>query len=176
MEYLEIVGSLFAVILGFGLVAKEKNNGTLQLLFSRPLGRHSFAGGKILAAALVWTAVTATLFAVITAALLLVANAPLQGTDFVKLGVAAAHTAIYLIMWSLAALALTAANRAPAKGLVLALVLWLMVVLVIPQIGDTMDPDNQIPGGLFASPADRQSPRAIRHGQFRRIRNSAGPH
>lgn len=151
MEYLEIVGSLFAVILGYGLVAKEKSNGTLPLLFSRPLGRHSFAGGKILAAGLVWAAVTAALFAVITTALLLVGNAPLQGADFVKLGVAAAHTVIYLLMWSLAALALAAVTRAPATGLVLALVLWLVVVLVIPQIGDTMDPDNQIPGGLFAS-------------------------
>ncbi|MDP9989211.1 ABC transporter permease subunit [Arthrobacter sp. KFRI-F3372] len=151
MEYLEIVGSLFAVILGYGLIAKEKNRGTLQLLFTRPLGRVSFAGGKILASVVLWAAVTAALFAVITATLLLVANAPLQGEDFAKLAVAAAHTAIYLTMWSLAAFALAAFTRAPGTGLVLALVLWLVVVLVIPQIGDTMDPDNQVPGGLFAS-------------------------
>jgi ABC-2 type transport system permease protein len=24
-------------------------------------------------------------------------------------------------------------------------------VLIVPQIGDTMDPDNQVPGGLFAA-------------------------
>jgi hypothetical protein len=54
-------------------------------------------------------------------------------------------------MWSLLALALASLTRQPASGLVLALVLWLVIVLVIPQIGDTMDPDNQIPGGLFAS-------------------------
>lgn len=151
MEYLEIIGSLFAVILGYGLVAKEKNTGTLQLLFSRPLGTLSFAGGKILATVLVWTAVTAALFTVITAALLLVGNAALHGPDLAKLGVAAAHTVIYLTMWSLAAFSLAALARSPATGLILALVLWLVVVLVIPQIGDTMDPDNQIPGGLFAS-------------------------
>ncbi|ABK05697.1 ABC-type transport system involved in multi-copper enzyme maturation permease component-like protein (plasmid) [Arthrobacter sp. FB24] len=151
MEYLEIVGALFAVILGYGLIAKEKNNGTLQLIFTRPLGRHSFAAGKILAAFTIWAAVTAALFSVITGALLIAGNAPLTGTDLTRLVLAAAHTTIYLTMWSLAALALAALTRTPATGLVLALVLWLIVVLVIPQIGDTMDPDNQIPGGLFAS-------------------------
>ena len=150
MEYLEIVGSLFAVILGYGLIAKEKNSGTLQLLFTRPLGRHSFAAGKILAALSIWTAVTMTLFTVITATLLIAGNAPLAGTDFIRLIIAATHTTIYLTMWSLLALALASLTRAPAAGLVLTLILWLVVVLVIPQIGDTMDPDNQIPGGLFA--------------------------
>lgn len=29
--------------------------------------------------------------------------------------------------------------------------IWLLFVLIIPQIGDTMDPDNQVPGGLFAA-------------------------
>ncbi|MCB5283360.1 MAG: ABC transporter permease subunit [Arthrobacter sp.] len=151
MEYLEIVGSLFAVILGYGLIAKEKNNGTLELLFTRPLGRYSFAAGKILAALIIWTAVTTALFAVITATLLIAGNAPLTGTDLIRLIIAAAHTTIYLTLWSLAALALAALTRAPGTGLILALVLWLVVVLIIPQIGDTMDPDNQIPGGLFAS-------------------------
>jgi len=151
MEYLEIVGSLFAVILGYGLIAKEKNSGTLQLLFTRPLGRHSFGAGKILAALFIWTAVTMTLFAVISATLLIVGNAPLTGTDIIRLIIAAAHTTIYLTMWSLLALALAALTRAPAAGLILTLILWLVVVLIIPQIGDTMDPDNQIPGGLFAS-------------------------
>lgn len=151
MEYLEIVGSLFAVILGYGLVAKERGNGTLQLIFSRPLGRYTFAGGKILAVGILWTAVAGALFAVITATLLLLANAPLQGDDYVRLGVAAAHTALYLTMWSLLAFTVATLTRTPASGLILALVIWLVVVLVIPQIGDTMDPDNQIPGGLFAS-------------------------
>lgn len=76
MEYLEIVGALFAVILGYGLIAKEKNNSTLQLIFTRPLGRHSFAAGKILAAFTIWAAVTAALFSVITGTLLIAGNAP----------------------------------------------------------------------------------------------------
>ena len=40
--------------------------------------------------------------------------------------------------------------RSPATGLVYAFALWLLVVLVAPQIGDTMDPDNQVAGGIYA--------------------------
>ncbi|POH72499.1 ABC transporter permease [Arthrobacter glacialis] len=151
IEYLEIIGSLFAVVLGYSIITKEKGRGTLQLIFSRPLGRYAFATGKILSLALLWTVTVTGLFLVITATLLLVGNAPLQGGDYLRLGLAAAHTIGYLIMWSLLAMALSSLTRRTGTGLILALVLWLIVVLIIPQIGDTMDPDNQIPGGLFAS-------------------------
>ncbi|GAA4659487.1 ABC transporter permease [Arthrobacter cryoconiti] len=151
IEYLEIIGSLFAVVLGYSMITKEKGRGTLALLFSRPLGRYAFIGGKILAVVLLWVSTVAALFLVITASLLVIGNAPLHGGDYVHLFFAAAHTAVYLIMWSLLAMSLASLIRRTGTGLVLALVLWLVVVLIIPQIGDTMDPDNQIPGGLFAS-------------------------
>ena len=70
--------------------------------------------------------------------------------------------AIKVVLWCIASIAymgvfyclgaaLTARSRVLANGLVAALVVWLVVVLIIPQIGDTMDPDNQVPGGLFAA-------------------------
>ncbi|WP_154605473.1 ABC transporter permease [Arthrobacter sp. AQ5-05] len=151
MEYLEIIGSLFAVVLGTSMITKEKGRGTLALIFSRPLGRYSFAAGKILALSLIWATTIGTLFLVIIATLLIVGNAPLQGRDYLNLVIAGAHTTGYLIMWSLLAMSLAALARRASTALILALVLWLAVVLIIPQIGDTMDPDNQIPGGLFAS-------------------------
>jgi ABC-2 type transport system permease protein len=46
---------------------------------------------------------------------------------------------------------MTARSHVLANGLVAALVIWLIVVLIIPQIGDTLDPDNQVPGGLFSA-------------------------
>jgi ABC-2 type transport system permease protein len=70
--------------------------------------------------------------------------------------------AVKLVLWCIASIAymaifyclgaaLTARSRLLANGLVAALVVWLVVVLIIPQIGDTMDPDNQVPGGLFSA-------------------------
>jgi ABC-2 type transport system permease protein len=40
-----------------------------------------------------------------------------------------------------------------------------MVVLILPQIGDTMDPDNQVPGGFFKSmQIDRNTEKEIMTG------------
>ena len=41
--------------------------------------------------------------------------------------------------------------RVLTQALIICLVIWLIFVLILPQIGDTMDPDNQIPGGFFQS-------------------------
>ncbi len=46
---------------------------------------------------------------------------------------------------------MTARVRVAVNGLMYALGIWLIVVLVLPQIGDTLDADNQVPGGLFAA-------------------------
>jgi ABC-2 type transport system permease protein len=58
---------------------------------------------------------------------------------------------LYLLLWSCVAMTLASLGRRPLTGLLASLVVWLAVVLIIPQVGDTMDPDNQIPGGLFRS-------------------------
>lgn len=36
------------------------------------------------------------------------------------------------------------------KALLLTVIVWLILSIVFPQIGDTMDMDNQLPGGFFA--------------------------
>jgi len=38
-----------------------------------------------------------------------------------------------------------------SNALIVSLFIWLLFVLIVPQIGDTMDPDNAIPGGFFKS-------------------------
>lgn len=48
-------------------------------------------------------------------------------------------------------MAVTARLKQFSSAILVGITAWLMVVLVIPQIGDTMDPDNQVPGGLFGS-------------------------
>jgi ABC-2 type transport system permease protein len=66
IEYVELIGALFAVVLGYGTVAKERQRGTAELLFSRPIGRYTVAGGKILALAVAWLVAVVVLFVVVT--------------------------------------------------------------------------------------------------------------
>ena len=158
IEYLELIGALFAIVIGYGMIAREKHRRTMELLLSRPISRYAIGGGKLTAVATMWLVLVSVVFAVIIAALVLVAQAPLSAQDVGKLLICAAAAWVYLVMWSAVAMGLASVTRFLSTGLVAALVLWLVVVLIIPQIGDTMDPDNQVPGGLFRSleipPAD----------------------
>src|SRR5665811_1600203 len=60
-EYLEIIGAILAIVIGYGVIAKEKFRGTLALLFSRPIGSLDVALGKISAIAIVWMIVLVVL-------------------------------------------------------------------------------------------------------------------
>lgn len=151
IEYVEVLGALFAIIMGYGAVAKERRRGTLELIFSRPIRRWSFAAGKMMALALAWAVATAVIFGTVTITVIVVGHAPLQAIDYQRLIIVALASWLYLLLWSAVALGLTAYLRHASTAIVIGLVLWLLVVLVIPQIGDTLDPDNQVPGGLFKS-------------------------
>lgn len=151
VEYVEILGALFAIVLGYGTVAKEKYRGTLQLLLSRPVGRFAIPAGKVLGLAVVWLVVIGMLTVTSTMAILWIGNAPLAGIDIVRILIAAAAAWVYLVFWSALAIGITALSPRLSTGLIVGIVVWLAIVLIIPQIGDTMDPDNQVPGGLFAS-------------------------
>jgi ABC-2 type transport system permease protein len=151
IEYVELMGALFAVVLGYGMVAKERQRGTTELLFSRPVGRYAVSGGKILALAVSWLVAVVVLFVVVSGVVLAVGNASLALVDVERLASAAMACWLYLLLWSCVAMTLASLGRRPLTGLLASLVVWLAVVLIIPQVGDTMDPDNQIPGGLFRS-------------------------
>ncbi|MFC6356571.1 ABC transporter permease [Luethyella okanaganae] len=151
VEYLEILGALFAIVLGYGAVAKEKHRGTLQLLLSRPLGRFSIPGGKILGLAVVWFVVVAFLTITTATAIAVIGNAPLPAIEIARIVIAALAAWLYLVFWSALSIGITSLSPRLSTGLIVAITIWLAFVLVIPQIGDTMDPDNQVPGGLFAT-------------------------
>jgi ABC-type transport system involved in multi-copper enzyme maturation permease subunit len=151
VEYLEIVGAIVAVVLGYSLIAKEKNTGALRLLFSRPVSGAELALGKMMAVAVVWGAVLSALGAVIMGSLVAIGGAALSGIEILKIITFLLAGWAYLFTWSAMAIALAGGTKRLSTALIAGLVIWLIIVLVIPQIGDTMDPDNQVPGGLFKS-------------------------
>ena len=151
IEYLEILGALFAIVMGYGMIAKEKQRSTLQLIYSRPIGRFSLPAGKLLALAAAWLIAVVVIFSAVTATVAIVGHAQFASIDVQRLLIAGATAWGYLLLRSALALGLASTTTRLSTALIIALVLWLTVVLILPQIGDTMDPDNQVPGGLFKS-------------------------
>jgi ABC-type transport system involved in multi-copper enzyme maturation permease subunit len=148
-EYLEIIGAVIAIALGYLTVSRERANRTLPLIRSRPVTSSELATGSLLGA----LGVIATLVGV--TAVVGVLGVGIIGHDWINaaqaLQLLLAYIAAIVYMgafYCLGAIA-TARSRVAANGLMIALGIWLIVVLVLPQIGATMDADNQIPGGLF---------------------------
>lgn len=151
IEYLEIVGAIVAIVIGYGLAAKEKNRGTLRLIYSRPIRGSAVVRGKLFALGVIWIAVVAALGVVLVASIRIVGGTGLTSLELTKLVITLALSWVYLFMWSALSFGLASRTKQLSTALIAGLVLWLGFVLIIPQIGDTMDPDNQLPGGLFKS-------------------------
>ena len=151
IEFLEILGALLAFLIGYSSIARERSNGTNLLLLSRPVTKLQIIWGKLLGLSLLWATVLIVNLLAATIAISTIGSARLNGIDYLRLTIAFSTAEIYLLFWTLLALVLTGRLRRIVTSLFIGISAWVSVVLVLPQIGDTMDPDNQIPGGLFAT-------------------------
>ncbi len=151
MNYLEIIGAILGIILGYLSIAKEKGNNTLQLLLSRPISRRDIASGKALGNSALVVSVLALAAVAMYAIMWPVGGVRLSSAEVVKLGLALLASYLYIMFFFGLTSALALTLRSLPNALIISFVIWLGFVLIIPQIGDTMDPDNQIPGGFFAS-------------------------
>jgi ABC-type transport system involved in multi-copper enzyme maturation permease subunit len=151
MEYIEIVGALIAIVLGYLSVTRERSNGTLPLLRTRPVSGGQLAAGSALGAlGLIGTLMAAS--AVISVVSLgVIGHDWVGGGQLIKVALAYGAAIVYMMTFYCLAVVIVARSRNAANGLVTTLVIWLVVVLILPQIGDTLDADNQVPGGLFAA-------------------------
>ena len=148
-EYVEIIGAIIAIALGYLSVSRERVSRTLPLLRSRPLTGTDLATGSFLGALAIFTTLVATTAVVAVVALGTIGHDWINPAQGLRLALACVAALVYLsAFYCLGAIA-TAKAKMPANGLVIALGIWLLVVLVLPQIGDTLDADNQLPGGLF---------------------------
>ncbi|MCY7287205.1 MAG: ABC transporter permease, partial [Cryobacterium sp.] len=128
IEYLEILGALFAIVLGYGTIAKEKYRGTLALFLSRPVSRFSFAGGKVLGLAIMWLGVVTALTTLSLLAVVTIGHAPVHGIDVARLLIAGGFAWLYLVFWTALAVGLTSLYYRLRTGHKVALVILLTIV------------------------------------------------
>lgn len=151
IEYLEIIGAIFAIVLGYTSIARERTSGALKLVFSRAITRTEFLTGKLIGnlAIIATIVISFCIFAYLS--ILVLGQVQLSPVELLKLTVAGIISIVYLMIFYCLAALLASRVKSLLNGLVIALVFWVSFVLILPQIGDTMDVDNQVPGGFFAS-------------------------
>jgi len=149
LEYLEIIGAIIAIALGYLGVSRERTNRTLALVRSRPVSPSELAAGNALGALGLISTLVAVTASVAVVCIGVIGHDWVNGAQAVKLLLAYFSAIVYMwIFYCIGAIA-TIKSQVAANGLMIALGIWLIVVLIMPQIGDTLDVDNQIPGGLF---------------------------
>jgi ABC-type transport system involved in multi-copper enzyme maturation permease subunit len=149
IEQTEIIGAALAILIGHRAAASERGRQTLALILTRPVRRWQFLAGKVLAGLALLAVGLAGVLVVCAVALHFWSGIGLGLADLGRIaivwGVALAYTACFFLL----SFVLTLAMKRPPHALLAAFSVWLILVLIAPQIGDTMDPDNQVAGGVF---------------------------
>jgi ABC-2 type transport system permease protein len=150
VNYIGMLGALLAIILGNNAIASERRNGTLKLILSRKVFRDVFLNGKLMGNLTLLFATT-VLSAVITfASLTLIGSVSLTGAETVRMLLFFLMSFLFMAFFLVLGIAFAVFIGNGNKALLLTVIIWLILAFVFPQIGDTMDMDNQLPGGFFA--------------------------
>ena len=149
IEYVQIIGAVLGIGLGYLSIARERTGNTLRLILTRPVRLRQLFLGRVLGATAVIGTVLGAAAVISVVVIGTVGGQWLSSDELLRLAIAFTVAVLYMLLFYALGSWVSARSRTLANGLVVALVVWLSVVLVIPQIGDTMDPDNQVPGGLF---------------------------
>jgi ABC-type transport system involved in multi-copper enzyme maturation permease subunit len=149
IEHLEIIGAVLGIILGYGAAAGERGRNTLALILTRPVSQTSFVLGKAFGGALLIFGGLAVVFLTSIAAILALGRVGLSGEELGKVAIVYAASGCYVMAFFLLGFLLALWMRRLPDAILTAFAIWLVLVLIAPQIGDTLDPDNQVAGGVF---------------------------
>ena len=149
VEHIEIIGAVLGIVLGYRAAAVERGHSTLALILTRPLSQSTFLVGKLAGNAVLIIAALATTFVIGAIALAVISGVGLSMTDLLRILIVFAAASIYVVSFFLLGFILAMSIKRLPTALLVAFAIWLVLVLIAPQIGDTMDPDNQVAGGVF---------------------------
>jgi ABC-2 type transport system permease protein len=127
---LQTIAPLLVVILGYGLLARERAHGGLRLLLTQGASLGSVVAGKCLALAI---AANLAVAPAILSLLLLGRDAQALPT-YALLGAYTAH----LLFWALITIAVSLMARTPAASLNVLLSAWAVLVIMIPRVGSDL--------------------------------------
>jgi len=151
IDYLEIIGAVLGMLLGYLTISREENTRTLKLILTRPVRRIEIVGGKFLGNG-IFIALTLLSVGVFSyLGLLAIGEVALSTVESLKLVLVLIISFAYIMTFFSLTFFLSLSMKTISHALMISFVIWLIFVLILPQIGDTMDPDNQVPGGFFSS-------------------------
>jgi len=125
---------LLALLLSFDAISGERENGTLRLIMANAVSRGRIAWAKYLSGII--TLFIPLLLGFLVALLLLNIYSPigLTGEEWLRVLLIVATAVLYLSAMYLVGLCLSALTRRSSTALMISMLVWLMFVLVIPNL------------------------------------------
>lgn len=149
VEHVEIIGAIIGILIGYRAAASERGRQTLALIVTRPIAQWQFLAGKIAAGMAIISAGLVLAFVVASVTLTLISGVGLNLDDVARLAIVMSSAGVYALAFFLLGFVTALWAKKLPNALLLAFTVWLSFVLIAPQIGDTLDPDNQVAGGVF---------------------------
>lgn len=151
VNYIGMVGALLAIVLGNTAITKEHKNGTMRLILSRGVFRDTFLNGKLIGNLAILAFITVLMGIITFISLLAIGGAAFTSNDVVRLLLFFGMSFLYMAFFTVLSMGIATVSTKVSRALLITVIIWLILSFVFPQIGDTMDMDNQIPGGFFSS-------------------------
>ena len=151
VDYIEIVGAILGIVLGYISISNERNTKAMKLLLTRPITKKEIMYGKIFGNTLFILVLMLVTGLIITVSIFFISGVLLSAVEIIKLLIFILLSTLYIMIFFMVSFFFSLQQKTITHALILTFIIWLVVVLILPQIGDTMDPDNQVPGGFFKS-------------------------
>jgi ABC-2 type transport system permease protein len=151
VDYIEIVGAVLGIMLGYISISKERTTKALKILLTKPLTKKELACGKILGNTLFILILLSIVGILIFLSIFFIGGVILTAEELLKIIFFVVFSTIYILLFFMLSFFFTLQQKTITHALILSFIIWLIIGLILPQIGDTMDPDNQVPGGFFHS-------------------------
>jgi len=150
-NYIGMVGALLGIALGNAAIRREREAGTLRLILTRQTSKGMFIGGKTAGNLLLLLGITLMFFVFASVSVPVIGHWALSADENMRLAFFLTNGFLYMSFFFLLSMLLTIVSDNSEKALLVTVIIWLVLAFILPQVGDTMDMDNQISGGFFAS-------------------------
>ena len=129
----QIVLSLLALLFAYDAISGEREGGTLKLMISNPVPRSSVLIGKYLSAllSLFWPIAVSIIIALLM--IMLSGKIALTGGDFLRIFLIVVVSLLYVSIFYLIGLLISARTQRTATSLMLAMFVWVLLALIYPN-------------------------------------------
>lgn len=130
-----LLGAILGIAMGFDLITKEKEGGSLKLLLSHPVYRDEVINGKGLGGVVVIGGLVLVTFVIILAILLAFGIVP-DGYEFFALAVLAVISFLLIFSYFSLGLLMSSISRTGGTALIAALIVFIVLSSLLPIFAD----------------------------------------